>query len=153
MFFKPESRSVFLWDNIETYLGTLVLFQGRSAQLRRRNNIKVTSRQVFIERGFRIDYCAYCAFMLGLKRVCRQLYGMTSKNKGLIFQLVHVKPAIPRWQSSGLLTNRAGEPEPGVFGSQEPEPEPEPLEKKVRSRSRSRKKICRLPSPAYKYLI
>ena len=49
--------------------------------------------------------------------MCRQLSGMTSKNKGLIFQLVHVKPAIPRGQSLGLLTNRAGEPEPGVFGS------------------------------------
>ena len=43
------------------------------------------------------------------------------------------------------LIGRAGEPEPGVFGSlgagavekkQEPEPEPEPLGKKVRSRSR-----------------
>ena len=38
---------------------------------------------------------------------------------------------------------RAGEPEPGVFGSLEPEQiekkqEPEPLEKKVKSRSRSR---------------
>ena len=33
---------------------------------------------------------------------------------------------------------RAGEPEPGVFGSLEPEPEP--LEKKTRSRSRLEKK-------------
>ena len=40
---------------------------------------------------------------------------------------------------------RAGEPEPGVFGSLEPEP----LEKKVRSRSLL--KICRLPSPELKY--
>ena len=40
-----------------------------------------------------------------------------------------------------IETYRAGEPEPGVFGSLEPEPlekkqEPEPLGKKVRSRSR-----------------
>ena len=46
--------------------------------------------------------------------------------------------------------SRAGEPEPGVFGSlepelelhkkknKEPEPEPEPLGKKVRSRSRQK---------------
>ena len=40
------------------------------------------------------------------------------------------------------IKGRAGEPEPGVFGSLEPEPlekkqEPEPLAKTVRSRSRS----------------
>ena len=48
---------------------------------------------------------------------------------------------------------RAGEPEPGVFGSLEPEPldknqepEPKPLGKKARSRSRYN--ISRLLSPA-----
>ena len=46
----------------------------------------------------------------------------------------------PKRQGGGGLI-RAGEPEPGVFGSLEPEPlkkneEPEPLGKKVRSRSR-----------------
>ena len=42
----------------------------------------------------------------------------------LIFAII-----IPR---NGIVINRAGEPEPGVFGSLEPEPEP--LGKKVRSR-------------------
>ena len=37
-----------------------------------------------------------------------------------------------------IIVIRAGEPEPGVFGSLEPEPEP--LEKKTRSRSRLEKK-------------
>ena len=47
-------------------------------------------------------------------------------------------PSSTPWPSG-----KAGEPEPGVFGSLEPEPlekkkepEPEPLGKKVRSRSR-----------------
>ena len=37
-----------------------------------------------------------------------------------------------------LIKDRAGEPEPGVFGYLEPEPEP--LEKKTRSRSGLEKK-------------
>ena len=44
-----------------------------------------------------------------------------------------------RLAEKSALEARAGEPEPGFFGSLEPEPEP--LEKKTRSRSRLEKKI------------
>ena len=43
------------------------------------------------------------------------------------------------FQKIEIIFSRAGEPEPGVFGSLEPELEPEPLEKKTRSRSRLEK--------------
>ena len=47
-----------------------------------------------------------------------------------------IYPKAAAFMSDFVFKTRAGEPEPGVFGSLEPEP----LEKKTRSRSRLEKK-------------
>ena len=43
--------------------------------------------------------------------------------------------AVLVWVKGEVIFGRAGEPEPGVFGSLEPELEPDPLEKKPGARA------------------